>query len=79
MDYFYKPYRKDLFKELDDHMKFETKNPQWSSLADGIIGKNKKVNDTFNKALKQYQSYSKTKSQAHEKSIFAFHKFRTFF
>ena len=39
MDYFYKPYRTDLFKEEETFMSFNNKNPQWTSIADGIIGK----------------------------------------
>ena len=40
MDFFYGPYRNDLLKQHDAHMRFEQeKNPQWASIADGIIGK----------------------------------------
>ena len=66
MDYFYKPYRKDMFKEQEEHMKFENKNPQWSSIADGIIGKNKKVNQSFKNAIQKYVSSSKNISSERE-------------
>lgn len=77
--YFYGPYRQDFLHQSEDHMKFESKNPQWSSIASGIIGKNKEAKvgylssyfqDTFSKAMKKYEKYKNlTKTQSVEPEI----------
>lgn len=64
MDYFYKPYRIDLFKQEENYMKFEQKqNPQWASIADGIIGNDNKTKESFSNALSKYKSYRENTSQ----------------
>ena len=33
----------------------EKKNPQWASIASGIIGKNQNMKDSFRNALEKYK------------------------
>ena len=62
MDYFYQPYRVDLFKEQETFMSFKEKSTNWTTIADGIIGKNLKIKKSFSKALKRLSSYENQKA-----------------